>query len=458
MERLFVTGASGFVGSRLVEALARRRQPMTLLDRSDTLGRTIADATTEVVTGHLLAPEAYRAALGTAETVVHLAALTGRGSADDHVRANAEGTEVLLKACQRAGVRRMLFMSSIAVTFPDLTGYPYAQAKRHAEDAVRQAGIPFAILRPTMILGPGSPIQAALGALARLPIVPVFGNGRVRVQPVHVDDVVAAILAVLDEDLFGGETYEIGGPTTMSIDELLLAMRKGQTGRSGRTVHLPMRLVLPPLTAAARFGLERVMPISAGQMATFRFDGIAAPSARLDVARPALRGLSEMFATTSSADAVTGPAETSHPPSALLDRECRVFTRHLLGQSPTPYVRAKYAAAHAMLPALTGGGTFDDFLVRVASFHWLPAMLADSYARVFAPTSRLRVKLVMLLAILETCPPSYRAVDAALGGALPIVLLRLAIRGGVAALSLLAGTLVFGPARLALAVTGSRHR
>src|SRR4249920_1843924 len=107
---IFVTGGSGFVGARLLVALRSLGRPLWALERSpDSIGA----AGITVVRGDLLAPETYRDALRSCDVVVHLAASTGRASAEEHMRVNARGTEVLLDECRRAGVSKFLFISSI---------------------------------------------------------------------------------------------------------------------------------------------------------------------------------------------------------------------------------------------------------------------------------------------------------------------------------------------------------
>ena len=83
---------------------------------------------------------------------------------------------------------------------------------------VAESGLRFAILRPTMILGPGAPIRGALEKLALLPAIVMPGTGRVRVQPIHVDDVVRAIVSVVNHDRFSNATFELGGADVLSGD------------------------------------------------------------------------------------------------------------------------------------------------------------------------------------------------------------------------------------------------
>jgi hypothetical protein len=99
---------------------------------------------------------------------------------------------------------------------------------------------------------------------------------------------------------------------------------------------------------------------------------------------------------------------TGHP--SALARECQVFTALLAGRPADDYVFAKYTEAHQNCPALSDGQRFDGFLIAFARRNGFFARLADAHARIFAPRSLLRRKLVLLLAILETCPPYHRLV------------------------------------------------
>src|SRR5262245_34060209 len=202
MAAVFLTGGTGFLGSRVCRVLQHRQHAVSCLTRS--AGRLPPGV--EPVRADLLEPAGYREALRRADVVVHLAAATGKASERDHFRVNAEGTEALVEECRRAGVARLLFTSSIAVRFPDIRSYAYARAKTRAEDAIRASGLRFTIVRPTIVLGPGSPTQAGLERLALLPVVLVFGDGRARVQPIFVDDLVEFLVALVEQDRFQGET------------------------------------------------------------------------------------------------------------------------------------------------------------------------------------------------------------------------------------------------------------
>ena len=269
MTTTFLTGGTGFLGARVIAALgdAGRVRALSRAPRPASPGL-------EWIQGDVGSAAAYRDALRGTDVVVHAAAATGRVRAADHQRVNVDGTHALLAAARDAGVRRFVFVSSIAVKFADLSRYPYGRAKAAAERAVRESGLDWTIVRPTIITGPCAPVLAGLRRLAGLPVVPVFGPGRARVQPIWVDDVAALVARLATSGGAARTVVEAGGPDVVTIEGLLLAIRK-HLGRSrGRVVHLP----LGPLQAALAT-VERVadghLPLTAGQLCTFQFDGVA---------------------------------------------------------------------------------------------------------------------------------------------------------------------------------------
>jgi nucleoside-diphosphate-sugar epimerase len=442
MTRLFVTGGTGFLGSRVVAALRQRGISIVALDRSGKLREKFSsDPGVETIAADVLQPEHYRAGLAKTSVILHLAALTGRASEQEHFRVNAEGTEILLDEARRTGIRKILFVSSIAAKFPDKSRYYYAQAKVRAEEAVRASGLHFTTIRPTMIFGQGSPILSALQKLATLPVMPVFGNGRTLVQPIYVDDLVAYILEILDQDRFRGETLDLGGPAPVTIEELFQEIRQACKGSRGTTFHIPVVPLLPVLGAAESIGLGRVLPFSVGQLSSFRYDGTVTANSLHDERKASLRTVPEMLAVA--------PAESTT--AEALQTECMIFTSYLLGCAPAAYVLGKYTDAHRVAPVFSDGSRFDRLLVKVAGLHPLLTKVADSYARIFVRTGLLRKKLVLLLAILETSSPSYELLDAVDRGGKPALLVRLFIKGVTFGVSLIAGAIVFLPMQMIFA-------
>ncbi len=199
-DSLFITGATGFVGRRFLALadLGRFRRVRALVR-----GEADLPATVRPVHGDLLEAGDWTAAIDPDAVILHLAALTGKGSRREHHAANDEATARLVEAARAAGVRRFLQLSSVAVAFDRQQGYHYAAAKAAAERRVRSSGLDYMIVRPTMVFGPGSPVEEGLTKLATMPLVPLFGGGRNLVQQVQVVDLVRFLDARLDREFAG---------------------------------------------------------------------------------------------------------------------------------------------------------------------------------------------------------------------------------------------------------------
>jgi hypothetical protein len=139
-----------------------------------------------------------------------------------------------------------------------------------------------------------------------------------------------------------------------------------------------------------------------------------------------------------------------------LGRECEVFASYLTGLKPQTYVLERYSDAHRKVASYTACGQFDRFLLRFANAGPVCTKLADSYARLFAPASTLRKKLILLLAILESSSPAHRFLDSVDGNSKPLLLLRILQKGLLFVLSFLSACIVLLPFRLALALGGRR--
>ena len=287
-ESLFVTGGTGFVGCRFLEKLDAGRY-----HRIFCLGRTRPEkvpGNVEFIQGDLKQPAVYAKALAECDAVVHLAAATGKNPRKVYFQVNLEGTQTLVAECKRAGTNYLLYISTIAAKFPNQHRYYYAQSKRQAEGIVSASGLRHTIVRPTMVLGKGSPVLAGLARLAKLPVIPVFGNGRALVQPVSVNDLAKCLAAILEDSFFAGRTVEIGGPDQLSIEELLLKVR----GSAAPVIHLPAG----PMAACVGLlesVLLPVLPFTAGQIASFVNEGTITPDPRVTEWQAGMQRVGEML-------------------------------------------------------------------------------------------------------------------------------------------------------------------
>jgi nucleoside-diphosphate-sugar epimerase len=269
---LFITGSTGYLGKHLLSALLPDdyERVVCLTRRMPPKGQ--ARPGVEYVVGDLGDPPSYLTALQGCDTAVHMAAATGKLPRAEYFRVNETGTRVLVNACQQAGIQQFLHVSTIAVQFPDLSNYYYGQSKKAAESIVANSGMAYAIVRPTIILGPGAPVLEGLARMASAPVMPVFGDGRTRVQPVAVEDLVVLMLNILRNGDFRNQIVEAGGPDVMTIEELLVMIRRILFRLPPRRVHIPLRPVTAVLEAFEKL-MPPVLPLTAGQLASFANDG-----------------------------------------------------------------------------------------------------------------------------------------------------------------------------------------
>jgi len=212
--RLLVTGP-GNLGARLLPRLARLGVRGRVLHRRAALD---VPAGWETVRADLAEPPSLAGVCDGCDAVLHLAALTHSNDASRYERVNADGTRHLLAAARQAGIGRFVHVSTRAI---DLGGGAYSRSKLHAEEAVRHSGIPWTILRPAEVYGAGGEGLSAVIERARQGRwVPVVGDGRHRLAPVFVDDVVEGLCAAVRAPA-AGHVLHLAGPEEISYLDLV---------------------------------------------------------------------------------------------------------------------------------------------------------------------------------------------------------------------------------------------
>jgi len=247
MSRVLVTGASGFIGSAVVAALARDGSTVRAAVRRPHL--SFPDGVEVVQHPDLAEAFDWQPLLQGVDQVVHLAGIahTGRGvDRASYDRVNRHATAQLATASARAGVKHLVFISSIraqcgpaadhALTERD---YPaptdaYGASKLAAEEAVRASGVPFTILRPVLLYGPGVKGNLALlarAAATRLPLpVKDFGNRR---SLLGIDNFISALAFVLATPATIGETYVVADPgIPPRLSDVFVTLRQAQGRRA----------------------------------------------------------------------------------------------------------------------------------------------------------------------------------------------------------------------------------
>jgi nucleoside-diphosphate-sugar epimerase len=252
MSHVLVTGATGFIGRAVVAALAKDGDKVRAAVRSvphPPLSREI-----EVIHHpDLSQPINWQPLLADVDFAIHLAGIAHAGggvSAETYDRVNRGATEQAAGAAARAGVRRFVFISSIRAQSGSSAEHilterdrarptdDYGRSKLAAEQAVRASGVPFTILRPVLLYGPGAKGNfAALLRAANSPWPLPFGQFSNRRSLLGIENFVSALRFVLGAANTLGETYIVADPgMPPSLAELIATLRKAQCRR---------RLLLP---------------------------------------------------------------------------------------------------------------------------------------------------------------------------------------------------------------------
>lgn len=251
MTRYAITGATGFVGSHVLDRLPR---DCACLVRDPAAAARLEAEGRRVVRGGLDDRAALDTLVAGADIVLHVAGAIAARSEDAYFAVNREGTAHVAEACRRAGVQRLVHVSTIAVTGPASPGHPvdertpprpvtaYGRSKQAGEDVVRASGVPFTIIRPPVVYGPRDRQVLRLFRMARGPVVPLLGDGSQELTLVQVADLADALLAAAASAQTLGGTYHAAHPEVVTQRALVEKIRDAVGGRA-RLLPLPLPVV-----------------------------------------------------------------------------------------------------------------------------------------------------------------------------------------------------------------------
>ena len=247
--RIMLLGAGGFIGRYLLAELAEHGHEVVAVVRRRGTAAAAADAARVVVldTTAQHDPTAWAPHLAGVELIVNAAGvLRGRRLQGAHV----DMPRALYAAARRAGVRRVVLLSAISAR-PDVPT-AYARTKLDGEAVLRDSGLHWTILRPSLVYGDGSYGGTSLvRGLAALPgLVPLAGDGRYGFTPIHARDLARAVRIVSEDDRFAGATLDPVGPETLDLRALLARYRRWLGLAPARFLPVP----LPAMRLLGRLG------------------------------------------------------------------------------------------------------------------------------------------------------------------------------------------------------------
>lgn len=232
--KILVTGSTGFIGRHLAAAFRSAGHEVVALVRTarpDAPGAVVGDYVRDV------RAETWRPRLAGIDVVVNAVGILRerRGRTFSALHINAP--RALFTACADAGVRRVIQISALGADEGAVSRYHVSKA--NADRHLAALPLDWVVLRPSLVLGLGGASTRLFCSLATLPVVPLVGAGAQRVQPVHIEDLAALCIRLVDAPGRQQRTIDVVGPQVYTVRELLLELRRMLDGGTPRFVRVP---------------------------------------------------------------------------------------------------------------------------------------------------------------------------------------------------------------------------
>ena len=260
--KILVAGGTGFVGNALIPGLIKDGHDVTILQRPKSRSQAPKIEGLKIA---FINPEAPITDTNlSADAIINLAGIIreDRGKGDTFHRSHFLVTKNLVDYAHTNGVKRFLQMSALGVKPNSQTNY--FRTRFEAENYLKESGLAWTIFRPAIIFGPESHFIALLSKMIKaFPVVPVVGDGKYKMQLVHIDDVCAGFRKALLDERAIGKTFEVGGPDILTYDEILDAIGQALGKSKVRKIHQPLWLIRP---MAGLFGSFSWFPVTNDQI------------------------------------------------------------------------------------------------------------------------------------------------------------------------------------------------
>ena len=251
-QRICLIGGSGFIGSYIAERLAEQEVSLTIATRNRDRHKSslIVLPKTELVSTNVHHPLALQELLAGHDAVISMVGIL-HGTRKQFENAHVDLLDKIIAACHKQGVRRIIHIRALGA---DPHGpSDYQQTKGIAEQHLRDSGLEWTILRPSVVFGRGdSFLTLFAGLLDNLPLLPLAGAST-RFAPIWADDLARAVVACLQQPYTIGQSLDLTGPASYTLAELV-----AYVGRLRGTVR-PV-IPLPDTLAMLQAGLMEILP------------------------------------------------------------------------------------------------------------------------------------------------------------------------------------------------------
>ena len=306
---ILVTGATGYVGGRLVRALAERGAPLRCLVRHPR--NFSAGPGVEVAAGDVLDPVTLQPSLAGVESACYLIhSMSARGDFEDR---EVRAARNFAAAAERAGIRKIVYLGGLGADGEELS--KHLRSRHRTGDALREGRVPVIELRASVIIGSGSLSFEIIRALVeRLPVMIAPRWVHTPTQPIAIEDVISYLIEALERDAREHRIYEIGGIDQVSYGDVMREYAR-QRGLRRWIIPVPvltpklsslwLTLVTPPHARIGRLLIEGLRNPTLVRDARAREDFSVAPMGIEQAVRRALRNEDHDFAQTRWSDALS---------------------------------------------------------------------------------------------------------------------------------------------------------
>ncbi|ASF47993.1 SDR family oxidoreductase [Methylovulum psychrotolerans] len=248
--KIFLTGASGFIGHALLLALVRQGHEITAGCRHPErlLGLSAQVKPLSIDFAAMHSPEQWLAHLHGIEVIINCVGIIAESPSQRFAQVHSHAPIALFTAGVQAGVAKIIQISALGADGQAQSAYHLS--KRAADEALRQLPVVGLVLQPSLVYGGRAQSMALLQALAALPVHLLPDGGKQLLQPIHVDDVAAAVCQCLNPAVNASATLHLVGPTPISYAVLLQGLRQ----RLGKPAALAWAVPLRYLSTAASLG------------------------------------------------------------------------------------------------------------------------------------------------------------------------------------------------------------
>lgn len=280
--KVLVTGATGFVGTHVVNALLRRGHNVAVLARNPDRARSRYNRPVERLRGDLADPATLARTVGGRDAVIHLVGIIHETRTQTFDLVHRVAVENVVASMKAAGLRRLLHMSAMGTSSDSPS--EYGRSKAAGEAVVRESGLDWTIFRPSIIFGPGDGFVSLLAPIiAKNPLfIPVIGKGETKFQPVSVYDVARVYCDALEKPETIGRTFEVGGPEILTLNEIYREIATAIGKRRKPLLHLPVwwgKILARVFESLAHAGWIGAPPLTRDQLKSLSRDNAADVSA-----------------------------------------------------------------------------------------------------------------------------------------------------------------------------------